>query len=92
MPRNQLKIPIPHMVLQAADLEDDWYVMELLEKEHVNMGRITTKDNLEYIADYMSEYMMEAIARKGVVKGLALGMYRILRCNPFCKGGYDPVK
>ena len=38
-----------------------------------------------------SEYMMEAIMTHGVLKGLALGAYRLLRCNPFCKGGFDPV-
>ena len=38
-----------------------------------------------------SEYMMEAIDVHGAVKGLLLGSWRILRCNPFCKGGYDPV-
>ena len=38
-----------------------------------------------------SEYMMEAIDIHGVAKGLLLGTWRIMRCNPFCKGGYDPV-
>ena len=38
-----------------------------------------------------SEYMMQAIEIHGVVKGLILGVWRILRCNPWAKGGYDPV-
>lgn len=38
-----------------------------------------------------SEYAFEAIERFGVVRGGALALSRILRCNPFCKGGYDPV-
>ncbi len=37
-------------------------------------------------------YMKEAIEKKGVMKGLALGIKRILKCNPFYPGGYDPVK
>ncbi|MBP5662615.1 MAG: membrane protein insertion efficiency factor YidD [Clostridia bacterium] len=38
-----------------------------------------------------SEYALEAIERFGVIKGGALALWRIMRCNPFCKGGYDPV-
>ncbi len=38
-----------------------------------------------------SEYAMEAIETRGVIVGLALSTWRLLRCNPFCRGGYDPV-
>ncbi len=38
-----------------------------------------------------SIYFIEALQKKGVIKGSLLGIYRILRCNPFCEGGYDPV-
>lgn len=38
-----------------------------------------------------SQYAIEAIEKYGVLKGLYLSIKRILRCNPFCKGGYDPV-
>lgn len=38
-----------------------------------------------------SEYAIEAIRIHGCFKGSALALWRILRCNPFCKGGYDPV-
>ncbi|AHY46426.1 TIGR00278: putative membrane protein insertion efficiency factor [Rubrobacter radiotolerans] len=38
-----------------------------------------------------SVYTMEAIRKHGPVKGSVLGAWRILRCNPFCKGGHDPV-
>ena len=38
-----------------------------------------------------SAYALEAIQKHGAFKGTALAIYRILRCNPFCKGGYDPV-
>lgn len=38
-----------------------------------------------------SQYAIEAITEWGVVVGLALALWRILRCNPFCKGGHDPV-
>jgi len=39
-----------------------------------------------------SEYAYDAVSRYGVVKGLFLAAGRILRCNPFCKGGFDPVR
>ena len=38
-----------------------------------------------------SEYAMEAIEKHGVLKGMGLAILRLLRCNPFAKGGYDPV-
>ena len=39
-----------------------------------------------------SEYMMEAINKYGALKGVFLGIKRLIRCNPFAKGGYDPLK
>lgn len=38
-----------------------------------------------------SSYAIEAIEKYGVIKGGILSIWRILRCNPFSKGGYDPV-
>ena len=38
-----------------------------------------------------SEYAMEALSKHGAWKGSLLAVWRILRCNPFSKGGYDPV-
>lgn len=38
-----------------------------------------------------SNYAIEAIKKHGAIKGCFLALKRILRCNPFCKGGYDPV-
>ncbi|MBR4430168.1 MAG: membrane protein insertion efficiency factor YidD [Clostridiales bacterium] len=39
-----------------------------------------------------SQYMIEAVTKYGALKGGLMGIWRILRCNPFSKGGYDPVK
>ncbi len=38
-----------------------------------------------------SQYAKEAIEKYGAIKGTGLAVWRVLRCNPFCKGGYDPV-
>ncbi len=39
-----------------------------------------------------SEYMRQAIEKYGAAKGTWLGIKRFFRCNPFSKGGYDPLK
>lgn len=38
-----------------------------------------------------SAYAVEALRRYGLIVGLGLAVWRLLRCNPFCHGGYDPV-
>jgi len=38
-----------------------------------------------------SQYAMEALRVHGVFRGTALAVWRILRCNPFGRSGYDPV-
>ncbi|MDD5376599.1 MAG: membrane protein insertion efficiency factor YidD [Candidatus Gracilibacteria bacterium] len=38
-----------------------------------------------------SEYMVESIEKRGAVRGILKGIWRILRCNPWSRGGYDPV-
>ena len=37
-----------------------------------------------------SHYMIGAVEKYGVLRGVPRGLWRIVRCNPFCKGGYDP--
>lgn len=38
-----------------------------------------------------SSYAIEALEKHGFIKGTILAVWRILRCNPFSKGGFDPV-
>ena len=39
-----------------------------------------------------SQYALEAIEKHGAIKGSIMGIKRILRCHPYNKGGFDPVK
>ena len=39
-----------------------------------------------------SEYAIEAVEKRGVVRGMFLAAWRLLRCNPLFRGGYDPVE
>ena len=38
-----------------------------------------------------SRYFVDAVYRWGIIKGTAMGLWRICRCNPWSRGGYDPV-
>ena len=52
---------------------------------------ISTHSNCKFTPT-CSEYTKEAIEKYGALRGTFKGIKRILRCNPFNKGGYDPVK
>ena len=55
-----------------------------------NLSRRKRKPTCRYIPT-CSEYAQTAIERYGALKGGRMAAWRILRCNPFSKGGYDPV-
>lgn len=38
-----------------------------------------------------SRYFIEAVEKRGALRGTLMGLWRILRCQPLSKGGYDPV-
>ena len=38
-----------------------------------------------------SEYAVEALEAHGAAKGTGLALFRLLRCQPLCRGGFDPV-
>jgi len=39
-----------------------------------------------------SQYMIEAIRTRGPIVGVLKGLWRLARCHPLCRGGYDPVE
>lgn len=57
-----------------------------LYKKYISRGY-----NCRFVPD-CSTYTYEAVNKYGVFKGLFLGIWRILRCNPFSKGGIDLLK
>lgn len=62
-----------------------------LYKKHISLW--LEKNNIKCkFYPTCSEYTKQAIQKYGGIKGIFLGIYRILRCNPFSKGGYDPLK
>ena len=63
----------------------DWYqknISKFLESKNIKCKYYPT----------CSEYTKQAIEKYGVIRGCGLGTVRILKCNPFSKGGYDPLK
>ena len=62
-----------------------WY------QKHISLW-ITSKNIRCKFYPTCSDYMKEALEKYGVFKGLRLGIWRLIRCNPFSKGGYDPLK
>ena len=38
-----------------------------------------------------SDYAVDAIEKHGLIKGFVFAIKRVIRCHPFCEGGYDPV-
>ena len=66
------------------------FLIELYQK---SISKIFTNRNIKCkFYPSCSEYTKQAVEKYGVLKGIYLGTKRILRCNPFSKGGYDPLK
>ncbi|MDR2505832.1 MAG: membrane protein insertion efficiency factor YidD [Oscillospiraceae bacterium] len=49
-----------------------------------------TRPSCKYIPS-CSEYAVQAIEKHGAARGFGLAVWRVLRCNPLSRGGYDPV-
>ena len=77
----------------------------LYERRYVFVMKIILIKGIQFYRKYLSpmkstkcpyfptcsQYGLEAIEKYGAFKGGLLAIWRILRCNPFSKGGYDPV-
>lgn len=56
------------------------------------LDSILGKGNTCRFVPTCSEYMHDAVNKHGVILGIKLGVKRILKCHPWNKGGFDPVK
>ena len=76
---------------------------EVFERLHSLKPLLSRRDRIGYIAArnyrFLSNSLVEyetirlsLIEKYGVVRGLLMAAWRILRCHPFARGGYDPVK
>ncbi|PID84194.1 membrane protein insertion efficiency factor YidD [Candidatus Gracilibacteria bacterium] len=67
-----------------------WY-QKYLSPDHSIWARKSDKLPHCKYTPTCSDYMIESVEKKGFFLGFLKGMWRILRCNPWSKGGYDPV-
>ena len=63
----------------------NWY------QKHISVW-LSSKNVICKFYPTCSEYTKQAIQKYGALKGLIIGFWRIIRCNPFSRGGYDPLK
>ncbi|HOY08613.1 MAG TPA: membrane protein insertion efficiency factor YidD [Candidatus Omnitrophota bacterium] len=66
-------------------------LLSVLIKSYQKVSRIFFPSTCRYYPS-CSNYALEAIRRHGFFRGMVLSVWRIMRCTPFSKGGYDPVR
>jgi putative membrane protein insertion efficiency factor len=80
--------------LQKAPLSDFW-IMRVILISLLKFYKAVISPWLPPSCRFVptcSEYAREAIERHGALRGSGMAVWRLLRCQPFCVGGYDPVK
>jgi putative membrane protein insertion efficiency factor len=84
---SEATLSIPRRVVLALIL---WY-QRVLSPDH-SPRKVLYPHGYCRFSPTCSEYSADAVRKYGVIKGSFLGLWRIIRCNPWSKGGFDPVK
>lgn len=67
------------------------FLIKIINFYQKNISKLKNKNIRCKFYPTCSEYTKQAIEKYGAFKGCIKGLKRILRCNPLCKGGYDPL-
>ena len=67
------------------------FLIKLINFYQKKISRLKNKNIRCKFYPTCSEYTKQAIQKYGIFRGCMLGFVRILKCNPFSKGGYDPL-
>jgi len=67
-----------------------WPALALIRLYQLTLSRLMPSATCRFVPT-CSHYGYQAIYRHGLLKGGWLAIYRVLRCQPFSRGGYDPV-
>jgi hypothetical protein len=67
-----------------------WLLLSLIRLYQATFSRTLPQDTCRFYPS-CSHYGYQAIYKYGVIKGGLMATWRILRCNPFNRGGFDPV-
>ena len=84
--RKEFKLPL---------WQDSGYAMKFLVLDLLGVYKAAVSPFLPPACRFepsCSEYTRQAVEKYGALKGIWMGIKRLLRCQPFCTGGHDPVK
>lgn len=67
-----------------------WLILALIRGYQMTLSRTLPPDTCRFYPS-CSHYGYQAVYKYGAIKGSIMAIWRVLRCNPFNPGGYDPV-
>ena len=77
--------------MRVGTLPAKWLIIGLARLYQILISPLIPNNTCRFEPS-CSRYFIQAVEKRGVIVGLLMGCWRVLRCNPFCKGGHDPVE